>query len=108
MPGRYDILLEHEQTPPSPAPAQPRAKEELPPPSVPRPPRPARAVSPAPSHPAPSKSIVQPKSQDFDKYSTTIRIEYRKKLKMLALERECNDYDILDEALAAYFDSHKK
>jgi hypothetical protein len=48
------------------------------------------------------------KTQEFEKYSTFIRSAHKKNLKILALENDCNDYEVLDEALAAYFDSHKK
>jgi hypothetical protein len=48
------------------------------------------------------------KTQEFEKYSTFIRSAHKKTLKILALENDCNDYEVLDEALAAYFDSHKK
>ena len=58
--------------------------------------------------PTPLASEQRSKTQDFEKYSTFIRSAHKKNLKILALEKDCNDYEVLDEALAAYFDSHKK
>jgi hypothetical protein len=44
----------------------------------------------------------------FDKYSTYLRPGYKKILKSISLERECKDYEVLDQALEKYFDSLKK
>jgi hypothetical protein len=57
-----------------------------------------------------SKSInaLQPKQDKFEKYSTYLRPGYRKMLKSLALERDCDAYEILDEALTAFFEARKK
>src|SRR3954453_18046034 len=53
-------------------------------------------------------SVQEPKDEKFDKYSTYLRPGYKKELKMTALERDCKDYEILDEALSAYFKNLKK
>jgi hypothetical protein len=57
-----------------------------------------------------SKSInaLQPKQDKFDKYSTYLRPGYKKVLKSLALERDCKDYEVLDEALTLFFEARKK
>jgi hypothetical protein len=57
-----------------------------------------------------SKSInaLQLKQDKFDKYSTYLRPGYKKELKSIALERDCKDYEVLDEALTAFFEARKK
>jgi hypothetical protein len=50
----------------------------------------------------------QTKSDIFDKYSTYIRPGYKRALKLIALEKDCKDYEVLDEALSLYIDSGKK
>jgi hypothetical protein len=57
-----------------------------------------------------SKSInaLQSKQDKFDKYSTYLRPGYKKVLKSLALERDCKDYEVLDEALTLFFEARKK
>jgi hypothetical protein len=56
------------------------------------------------------KSInsLQLKQDKFDKYSTYLRPGYKKELKSIALERDCKDYEVLDEALALFFEARKK
>jgi hypothetical protein len=57
-----------------------------------------------------SKSInaLQLKRDKFDKYSTYLRPGYKKELKSIALERDCKDYEVLDEALTLFFETRKK
>jgi hypothetical protein len=57
-----------------------------------------------------SKSInaLQTKQDKFDKYSTYLRPGYKKELKSIALERDCKDYEVLDEALTLFFEARKK
>jgi hypothetical protein len=55
-----------------------------------------------------SINALQLKQDKFDKYSTYLRPGYKKELKSIALERDCKDYEVLDEALTLFFDSRKK
>src|SRR3954451_7353594 len=50
----------------------------------------------------------QSSGDKFQKYSTYLRPGYKKELKSIALERECKDYEILDEALTLYIKNLKK
>ena len=50
----------------------------------------------------------QPKTDKFEKYSTYLRPGYLKKIQFLALDKDCADYEIVDEALTQYFSSLKK
>jgi hypothetical protein len=50
----------------------------------------------------------QDKANKFEKYSTYLRPGYLKKIKLAALEKDCDSYEILDEALTHYFDGLKK
>ena len=47
----------------------------------------------------------QAKTQKFDKYSTYLRPGYKKELKIIALEKDCKDYEVLDEAITMYIKS---
>jgi hypothetical protein len=69
-----------------------------------------RTNSKKPANQQTPKSInaVQLKQDKFDKYSTYLRPGYKKELKSIALERDCKDYEVLDEALTLFFDSRKK
>src|SRR3954453_8576603 len=61
-----------------------------------------------PKHPPALASEQQSKTQEFEKYSTFIRSTHKRKLKMIALEKDCKDYEVLDEALATYIAGYKK
>jgi len=50
----------------------------------------------------------QSSGDKFQKYSTYLRPGYKKELKSIALEHECKDYEILDEALTLYIKNLKK
>jgi hypothetical protein len=50
----------------------------------------------------------QPKADKFEKYSTYLRPGYPKKIKLLAVENDCDSYEIIDVALTQYFDDLKK
>jgi hypothetical protein len=60
--------------------------------------------------PAITKSInaLQQRQDKFDKYSTYLRPGYKKELKSIALERDCKDYEVLDEALTLFLEARKK
>jgi hypothetical protein len=57
-----------------------------------------------------SKSLnaLQVRNDKFDKYSTYLRPGFKKELKSIALERDCKDYEVLDEALSLFFQARKK
>jgi hypothetical protein len=48
------------------------------------------------------------KSEKFEKYSTYLRPGYKKELKIIALEKDCRDYEVLDEAITQYIKSLQK
>jgi hypothetical protein len=50
----------------------------------------------------------QTKSEKFEKYSTYLRPGYKKELKIIALEKDCKDYEVLDEAITQYLKNLKK
>jgi hypothetical protein len=54
-----------------------------------------------------STHVITPQDK-VDKYSTYIRPGYKKEIKMIALEKECKDYEVLDEAISMYLASRKK
>jgi hypothetical protein len=58
--------------------------------------------------PGTSINAVQPKQDKFDKYSTYLRPGYKKLLRSISNDRECKDYEVLDEALTLFFDTLKK
>jgi hypothetical protein len=64
--------------------------------------------SPAGKSVRPTLNRQQDKVNKFDKYSTYLRPGYLKMIKLAALEKECDSYEILDEALTLYFDGLKK
>jgi hypothetical protein len=64
--------------------------------------------SPASKIIRPTVNRQQDKANKFDKYSTYLRPGYLKKIKLAALEKDCDSYEILDEALTLYFDDLKK
>ena len=66
--------------------------------------------SPAPLTPAAHKTVNEQlsKSEKFEKYSTYLRPGYKRQLKIIALERDCKDYEVLDEAITQYFKSLEK
>jgi hypothetical protein len=68
----------------------------------------ANGKKPASRQAGKSINALQPKQDKFEKYSTYLRPGYRKMLKSLALERDCDAYEILDEALTLFFDNPKK
>jgi hypothetical protein len=57
-----------------------------------------------------SKGInaLQAKQDKFEKYSTYLRPGYKKILKNIANDRDCKSYEILDEALTAFFEARDK
>jgi hypothetical protein len=69
-----------------------------------------RANGKKPTNRQTSKSInaLQLKNDKFDKYSTYLRPGFKKELKSIALERDCKDYEVLDEALSLFFQARKK
>jgi hypothetical protein len=117
--GRFDALTELDEKP---QPVQPLEQPSV----VPTPPstvatplvtpqqpdadKKQRAPLKKPASKQTGKSInaVQRKQDKFDKYSTYLRPGYKKELKLLALERDCKDYELIDEALTLYFATHKK
>jgi hypothetical protein len=68
----------------------------------------ANGKKPASRQTGKSINALQPKQDKFEKYSTYLRPGYRKMLKSLALERDCDAYEILDKALTLFFDNPKK
>jgi hypothetical protein len=117
--GRFDALTELDEKP---QPGQPLESPHVAPASPPavvtpllRPQQPDTGMKQRPPSKKPAthqtgKSInaVQLKQDKFDKYSTYLRPGYKKELKSIALERDCKDYEVLDEALTAFFDARKK
>jgi hypothetical protein len=67
-----------------------------------------KAEKPADRQTDKSINALQPKQGKFDKYSTYLRPGYKKEMKSIALERDCKDYEVLDEALTLFFDTRKK
>jgi hypothetical protein len=63
---------------------------------------------PASQQASKSLNASQLKQAKFDKYSTYLRPGYKKELKAISNERDCKDYEILDEALTIYFANLKK
>jgi hypothetical protein len=55
-----------------------------------------------------SLNALQQKQDKFEKYSTYLRPGYRKMLKSIALERDCDAYEVLDEALTLFLEIRKK
>src|SRR5215218_11377952 len=54
---------------------------------------------------AKTTNAQQTKAEKFDKYSTYLRAGYKKELKIIALEKDCKDYEVLDEAITMYIKS---
>jgi hypothetical protein len=55
-----------------------------------------------------SINALQSKQDKFEKYSTYLRPGYKKVLQSIALDRDCKDYEVLDEALTLFFEARKK
>jgi hypothetical protein len=55
-----------------------------------------------------SINALQLKQDKFEKYSTYLRPGYKKVLQTIALEQDCKDYEVLDEALTVFFEARKK
>jgi hypothetical protein len=132
--GRFDALtqLEEKQSqkqenpavPPLPLPTPPQAGQETqdntrpassrgdnsPPSASVQPERKQRAPAKKTEALQPSKSstTLQLKQGKYEKYSTYLRPGYKKELNVIAAQRECNAYDLLDEALTLYFSTLKK
>jgi hypothetical protein len=68
----------------------------------------ASGKMPAPQQPGKSINALQPKQEKFEKFSTYLRPGYKKILKNIANDRDCKSYEILDEALTAFFEARKK
>jgi hypothetical protein len=68
----------------------------------------ANGKKPASMQTGKSINALQLKQDKFDKYSTYLRPGYKKELKSIALERDCKDYEVLDEALTLFFEARKK
>src|SRR5215218_5025474 len=56
------------------------------------------------SQPSPQKLEIskttneqQTKGEKFEKFSTYLRPGYKKELKIIALDKDCKDYEVLDE-----------
>jgi hypothetical protein len=52
-----------------------------------------------------SINALQTKQDKFEKYSTYLRPGYKKILKNIANDRDCKSYEVLDEALTAFFEA---
>jgi hypothetical protein len=55
-----------------------------------------------------SGNTLRLKEGKYEKYSTYLRPGYKKELKLIAADRECTAYDLLDEALTLYLSTLKK
>ena len=55
-----------------------------------------------------TSNAQQTKSEKFEKYSTYLRPGYKKELKIIALEKDCKDYEVLDEAITQYIKNLQK
>ena len=129
--GRYDALTELEEKQPleavdvplpqhspasmiqeTPAKAPPASpfSNHTPPPSPSQAGKKQRMPAKNPEIQQPSKSVnaLQSKLEKFDKYSTYLRPGYKKLLKTIANDRDCKSYEVLDEALTAFFEARKK
>jgi hypothetical protein len=111
--GRFDALtnLEENTTPAEQPSVQPPAAIS-PLGDAPQPQREKQQSSngkkPVTRHSGKSINTLQPKLDKFEKYSTYLRPGYRKILKNIANDRDCKSYEILDEALTAFFASRKQ
>jgi hypothetical protein len=111
--GRFDALteLEENQVPAEKPSAQPLEDNSLaldtPQPQPAKKPR-GNGKKSATRQPSKSINVLQSKQDKFDKYSTYLRPGYKKVLKSLALERDCKDYEVLDEALTLFFEARNK
>jgi hypothetical protein len=104
--GRFDALTQLEETQvPAKKPSTQPPDESFP---VSEEPQPPSEKKPASRQTDKSINALQSKQDKFEKYSTYLRPGYRKMLKSIALERDCDAYEILDEALTAFFEARKK
>jgi hypothetical protein len=115
--GRFDALTELDEKEPRNQEEVSLAQSPVPPlgdtaPVVPAPHREKKSATngkkPAGRQTSKSINALQLKQDKFDKYSTYLRPGYKKELKSIALERDCKDYEVLDEALTAFFEARKK
>ena len=111
--GRFDALTQLEETQvPAEKPSTQPPEESSPVSEEPRLPSEKKQApngkKPARRHTGKSINALQLKQDKFDKYSTYLRPGYKKELKSIALERDCKDYEVLDEALTFFFDTRKK
>jgi hypothetical protein len=122
MSGRYGALLEMEQPAPKRVSEGEQVRRTPPPdgvsPTVKKKPMDTKIPQKSPpiskdaaAEPAPIRTSLnrqQAEIDKFEKYSTYLRPGYKKKLQFATLERDCADYEIIDEALTKYFDPTKK
>jgi hypothetical protein len=69
---------------------------------------PPKGKQPAIQQTGKSGDTLRLKEGKYEKYSTYLRPGYKKELKLIAADRECNAYDLLDEALTLYLSTLKK
>jgi hypothetical protein len=111
--GRFDALTQLEETQvPVKKPSTQPPDESFPVSDEPHPPSEKKQApngkKPASKQTGKSINALQSKQDKFEKYSTYLRPGYRKMLKSIALERDCDAYEILDEALTAFLEARKK
>ena len=111
--GRFDALTQLEETQvPVKKPSTQPPDESFPVSDEPHPPSEKKQApngkKPVSKQTGKSINALQSKQDKFEKYSTYLRPGYRKMLKSIALERDCDAYEILDEALTAFFEARKK
>jgi hypothetical protein len=85
---------------------------EKPKPVTTPPPSTGKKIAEVSAQPQPQKIDIsrtinenQNKSEKFEKYTTYLRPGYKKELKIIALEKDCKDYEVIDEALTLYLKS---
>jgi hypothetical protein len=59
-------------------------------------------ANPQASKPA-SRQTAQTEHPPLEKFSTYMRGDYKKRLKQVALDKDCDTYEVLQEAIAWYF-----
>ena len=100
--GRFDALSQLEET-----------KKMTPQPVVTPPPKPAAPPQEAKKTTKPQNRLPTTQSprlelmEKVEKYTTHILPSLAKKVKLRAVEEDINDYDVVNDALIAYFDRTK-
>jgi hypothetical protein len=103
--GRFDALTQIEE--PAKPPAAPASAMQ--PETKPATPRPAKPKNPEfmnsgkPEKASPPRSLTEKP----EKYSTLMKPELTKKIKLYAAQRDIKDYAVIELALTEYFQKHK-